>query len=48
MRITDVLDVLGLICVPVFAFFIWPPLTIIAAGGVLILVSFMLTKRGRK
>jgi hypothetical protein len=47
VHITDVLEVLGVLCLVAFAFLIWPPAAIAVGGVALIAASFFITRRGR-
>lgn len=47
MHITDVLEILGVLCLVGFAFLIWPPAAIGVAGVALISSSYFLSRRGR-
>lgn len=48
MRLTDVLDALGVCCLAVFAFFCWWPAAFLVIGAALLLASFLRTRGGRK
>jgi len=48
MRITDVLDALGVVVLAAFAFFIWPPAALLVVGAALLLTSFVRVRGGRK
>lgn len=37
--LTTILDVLGLLLVAAFAFFVWPPLSLLVVGAALLLAS---------
>lgn len=46
MRITDLLDVLGVLAVAAFSFFIWYPAPLLVIGVALLVASFVRTKSG--
>lgn len=47
MDFSDILEVLGLLCLIAFAFIIWWPLAIAVTGVSLLAVSFLRSRRGR-
>lgn len=44
--VSTVLDVVGALMLVAFAFFIWPPAALAAAGGLCLLVSWQMSRRG--
>lgn len=44
---TDYLDLVGLTCLCLFAFAIWPPAVLLAFGASCLVASFGLSRRGR-
>jgi len=48
VKVTDVLDILGLLALIGFAFLVWPPAALLVLGIVLLLASFMRARGGRK
>lgn len=47
MRITDLLDALGVLCLAAFAFFIWPPASLLVVGAALLFTSFVRARGSR-
>lgn len=47
MKLTTVLDILGLLLLCAFAYFVWPPLPLGVAGLAILTVSFLRAKGGR-
>lgn len=47
MKVTDVLDVLGVLALVAFAYLIWPPAALAVAGVAFLAASFLLSRRGR-
>lgn len=45
---TDVLDLLGVACVALFAFALWPPLCLLVMGLATLLMSRELERRRRR
>jgi hypothetical protein len=48
VKFTDVLDVLGILCLVGFVFLIWPPLALAVAGAGILAVSFVTVRGGRR
>lgn len=42
--LTTALDLVGVICLAAFAWFIWPPLVLVVAAGSAIAVSWLLER----
>jgi hypothetical protein len=47
VKLTDVLDILGVVSLAVFAFLIWPPLVFAVIGVILLVASFVRARGGR-
>ena len=43
MSLTDVLDLLGVCCLSLFAFAVWPPACLLVVGAAALLVSWRRT-----
>lgn len=43
--LTTILDLVGAALIVAFAFFVWWPLALLAAGGLCLLASFLHTRR---
>lgn len=42
--LSSLLDVVGVACLAAFAWFVWPPLSLLVAGAAMLLVSWRLTR----
>lgn len=45
---TTVLDILGVVCIAAFAWFVWPPLVLLVVAAAALTASWNATKAGKQ
>ena len=45
---TTVLDILGVVCIAVFAWFVWPPLVLLVVAAGALVASWSATRAGKQ